>query len=65
MSSNCRNNDNLFPHDSIKMLRNYDNVELVLVDKANHSLELDDDLDGCLKILNQATKLCAQFIKED
>lgn len=49
-------------HDSIDMVKSYDNVEPVLVDTAKHSLELDDDLDGCLKILCQVTKLCAQFI---
>lgn len=57
--------DRMLPEESIEMVGKYENVELVLVDGAKHSLELDNDLEGCLKILSQVTHLCARFIKGD
>lgn len=54
--------DNNFPSESIEIVRKFDGVELVLIEGAKHSLELNNDLDGCLKILNQVTNLCVRFI---
>lgn len=57
-------NDKFLPQESITYLKQYDNVELYLFEGARHSMELDDDLEGCLKILGDVTHICERIFRE-
>ncbi|MEN6313925.1 MAG: hypothetical protein ABFD25_06720 [Clostridiaceae bacterium] len=49
----------------IDIIKKHNNVELLLIEGAKHSLELDDDLKGCLKILSQVIDLYVKFLNCD
>ncbi len=55
--------DKVFSEENIDIIKKYSGVELLLIDGAKHSLELDNDLEGCLKILSQVTELYVKFLK--
>ena len=55
--------DKVFSDENTEIVKKYNNVELVLIDGVNHSLEFDNGLEGCIKILSRVTDLYVKFIK--
>lgn len=56
-------NDKWISKKDIKELMNKSNVELMQIENAVHSLEIDDNYEESIEILKRVTKKCADFIK--
>lgn len=54
--------DKVFSEENLDIIKKHSNVELFLIEGANHSLELDNDLEGSLKILNQVTDIYIKLL---
>lgn len=66
ISSKCKviigTKDKVLSKENIDVIKKHNNVELLLIEGAKHSLELEDNLEGCLKILSQVTDLYIKFL---
>lgn len=54
--------DKHFTQANIDSIRRNSSVDLHIIDKAVHSLEIDDDYMESIKILEYITKVCAKFV---
>jgi hypothetical protein len=55
--------DKLLTVDSRKILSNRENIKLVIIENAVHSLEIDDNYKESIRILEYVTDKCSEFIK--
>lgn len=67
VNSNCMaiigTEDEIFTQDPIEQLKQHHNVQLVLLEGANHYLESCNSLEESLKILNQIVNLYTKILK--
>ena len=54
--------DKLFSKEDVLMLMEYPNVEVVEIENAVHSLEINDDYKESIRILERVTDKCAEYI---
>lgn len=54
--------DRIFPREYIDIISAYPSVNLIIINNAVHSLEIEDDCMESLEILGTVTKLCADFV---
>lgn len=60
----CGTKDKLFTTDYRNMVMNNDNIKLVQIENAAHSLEIDDSYEESIDILRRITDQCVEYIKE-
>lgn len=60
----CGTKDKLFTTDDINMIMNNDNIKLVKIENAIHSLEIDDSYEKSIDILRRITEQCVEYINE-
>lgn len=69
IKSNCSvivgTKDPIFTEENIQLIKGYDNVDLSLIDNAQHSLEVDNNLDASIKSLSKAVNIFAEFLNKD
>jgi hypothetical protein len=56
--------DKWFLEADIQKLKGLMDIELVVVENAVHSLEIDDDYKASIKILEEITDDCASYIRK-
>lgn len=56
--------DGKLSKENLEIIRQYRDIELVLIEGANHSLEMNTDIEGSLKILEQVAKELMNMIEE-
>jgi hypothetical protein len=57
--------DKWFSKQDVLKLIEYNNLEVVQIENAVHSLEIDDDYKESIRILDIVTDKCAQYIKKN
>lgn len=56
--------DKIFTEENIKSINVYKNINLILVDNAQHSLEVDGNIEDSIKSLGKAARVFIQFLDE-
>lgn len=56
--------DKFFKSGDIDRIKEESNVNFILIEEANHSLEIEDDISGSIKILNKVSEEIIKFLSE-
>lgn len=56
--------DKIFTKEDIKIIEAYKNVNLTLIENAQHSLEIDNSIEDSIKSLSKAANIFMQFLDE-
>ncbi|AJA48253.1 hypothetical protein CPAST_c21830 [Clostridium pasteurianum DSM 525 = ATCC 6013] len=57
--------DPIFGEKNIRSLQHHKNIKLKLINNAQHSLEVDDNIQESIKILGEVTTIYKKFLNED
>lgn len=57
--------DKIFPEENIQFVKPYKNVKLTLIDNAQHSLEIDNNIEESIKSLSKVACVFKEFLGEN